>query len=332
MLSRSGFVLSLFCLLAGLLLAPTGAGAAGSSSDPPTLRILHTNDHHAQLEPLRINGQLQGGISRRKTLVDSLRADAAASGEVLLLLDAGDVFQGTDYFTRYLGQADLSFYNALGYDAMTVGNHEFDRGDQPLADFIAGANFPVLSANISAVAPSPLAGRVAPYTIIERGNLRIGIIGLTTVYTMWLSAPGRGVTFSDPLAATQTAVQELESQGVTVIVALVHLGISDELRLLRQVPAIDIMIGGHSHTRLGAGSSAGAYPMVVVRPGGSQAIYATAWEHGLLLGDVSVQLDVQGRVLDAHGEAHPVAATIAPDMEFEAQLAEYTRGLAVAKP
>ena len=119
------------------------------------LRIIHTNDHHARIEPVTGGtpaAPIHGGVSRRKTLIDAIRDE----GGNQVLIDAGDVFQGTLWFNQYLGQADLEFYNAMGYEAMTIGNHEFDKGQQPLADFIKRANFPVLSANIA------IAGRCAP--------------------------------------------------------------------------------------------------------------------------------------------------------------------------
>ncbi len=122
------------------------------------VRIIHTNDHHARIEPVMGGtpaAPIHGGVSRRKTLIDAIRDE----GGNQLLIDAGDVFQGTLWYNQYLGQADLEFYNALGYEAVAIGNHEFDNGQQPLAEFIKRASFPVLSANIVADASSPLSGR-----------------------------------------------------------------------------------------------------------------------------------------------------------------------------
>lgn len=328
-MSRS-FPRILVCLLIIILhgLPAQSTHAVGSRlSASYSLRILHTNDHHGNLEPLRVNGQTMGGIVRRKTLVDALRAESGARGQPVLLLDAGDVFQGTPYFQQFLGQADLHFYNALGYDAMAIGNHEFDRGDQALSSFIGGARFPVLSANISAAVPSPLAGQIIPWTIVERGGQRIGIFGLTTIHTSWLSAPGPGVRIGDPLASAERAVRELEAEGVTMIIALAHLGLKDELQVLQQVSGIDIMIGGHSHTRLGGDSQIGPYPLIVTRPNGSQAAYGTAWEHGLLLGDMEVNLDAQGNLIQATGQARPVDESIVPDPAFASQLSTFAREL-----
>jgi 5'-nucleotidase/UDP-sugar diphosphatase len=132
-----------------------------------SLRILHTNDHHTHLEPVKFSDRLLGGIASRRTLIDQIRAESKTNQEPLLLLDAGDIFQGTLYFNQYLGQADLDFYNALAYDASTIGNHEFDRGQQVLADFIAKAKFPIISANIDIAPESPLYGKIQPWQVLD---------------------------------------------------------------------------------------------------------------------------------------------------------------------
>ena len=160
-----------------------------------SVRLLHTNDHHAHLEAVEVGDRLLGGISRRKTLVDTLRSKAE---DPTLLLDAGDIFQGTLYFNQYVGKADLPFYNQMNYAAVAVGNHEFDRGQQPLADFIKAADFPMLSANLEIAPNSPLAGAIEPWIILPVNGQKIGIFGLTTEETAILSSPGEGVTFTPP--------------------------------------------------------------------------------------------------------------------------------------
>ena len=145
------------------------------------LRIIHTNDHHARIEPV-VGGTpaapIHGGVARRKVLIDAIRAE----GGNQLLIDAGDVFQGTLWFNQYLGLADLEFYHYLGYEAMTIGNHEFDKGAAPLANFIKQAQFPVLSANMVADPSTPIYGLYKPWIIKEVGGERIGIFGLTTFF------------------------------------------------------------------------------------------------------------------------------------------------------
>jgi 5'-nucleotidase len=127
-----------------------------------SLRVLHTNDHHAHLEAVEVGDTNLGGIAQRKTLIDSLRSEEKAP---TLLLDAGDIFQGTLYFNKYLGEADLPFYNELNYAAVAIGNHEFDKGQQVLADFIKQAQFPMVSANIEVASDSPLSGLIKPWIV-----------------------------------------------------------------------------------------------------------------------------------------------------------------------
>jgi len=160
------------------------------------LRIIHSNDHHAHLEPVTVNDKELGGIVRRKTLIDSLKTK---NSQETLLLDAGDIFQGTLYFNQYLGQADLPFYNQMNYQAVTLGNHEFDRGQTVLANFIKKAKFPMLSANLEIAPNSPLAGLVKPWVILSVKGKKIGVFGLTTEATANMSSPGEGVRFTDAI-------------------------------------------------------------------------------------------------------------------------------------
>lgn len=311
-------LLTLLSVVLLALLPWSAADAAPRRQAPALLRIVHTNDHHGHLDPVLVDGALQGGMARRSTVVAELRADSAARQEPMLLLDAGDTFQGTAFVERYQGMADLELYNALGYDAVTVGNHEFDHGDAFLANIAAGASFPLLSANIRIAATSPLAGKVVPWTIVERDGLRVGIFGLTTPETAWLSTPGPGVSFDDPKAAAERAVAELQIRGVNVIVALVHLGMSEEVKLLQAVPGIDVMLGGHSHTLLPDGD----YPRLLTRADGSLAVYATAYQYGQVVGDLEVQLDAQGHVVGGGGREIVVDASIAPDPAVQARVDE----------
>lgn len=215
------------------------------------LRIVHANDHHARIEPEQVTIKAAsgstpalarnfGGVARRKALFDAARAEAAAAADVLakniLFLDAGDVFQGTLYFNQYLGQADLEFYNALGYDAVAIGNHEFDRGDQTFADYLTKATYPIVGANITATSgplaslittaitvDAPAKGVMIPGFIKTVGTEKIGIFGVTTQETKISSSPGKDTNFSDPVATATAQVAALKAAGATKIVALTHI-------------------------------------------------------------------------------------------------------------
>lgn len=289
-----------------------------------TLHILHTNDHHAHLEAIDFNKEELGGIVRRKTLIDKIRAENAKTKEPLLLLDAGDIFQGTLYFNRYLGQADLSFYNDLGYNLATLGNHEFDRGQQVLADFIRKAKFPLISANIQVAPTSPLANKIKPWTVLQLNGEKIGIFGLTTEKTAILSNPGDGITFTDPINAAKNAVTALTSQNVNKIIALTHIGIQADQKLAQQVDGIDIIVGGHSHTPLGNMPGATVpYPIVEKSPNGKEVLIVTDWEWGKYLGDIHVRFDSRGDVISWQGSPTPVSQEIAPDSAFKQKLEQF---------
>lgn len=289
-----------------------------------SLRILHTNDHHAHLEPVKYGDRLLGGIARRRTLIEQIRAESKTNQEPLLLLDAGDIFQGTLYFNQYLGQADLDFYNALAYDASTIGNHEFDRGQQVLADFIAKAKFPIISANIDIAPESPLYGKVRPWHVLDMQGEKIGMFGLTTPDTAILASVGDGVKFTDPIAAARKSVLALKQQGINKIIALTHIGFKNDVLLAQKVSDIDIIIGGHSHTSVGNIPKANhPYPLVEKNGTKEPVLVVTDWEWGKYLGDLSVSFDRTGKLIAWAGKPHVLDANIKPNPEFADKLKAY---------
>jgi 5'-nucleotidase len=312
------------------------------------LRVLHTNDHHARIEPVsgvtitapNVSPSVTrnfGGVTRRKTLIDDIRASKAADEEILLL-DAGDVFQGTLYFNVFAGAADLFFYNGMQYDAMAVGNHEFDRGQAALRDFVAGATFPVLSANVQIAAGAVLeavksptaltpAGKLGTRTIITKGAKKIGIFGLTPPDTATLSSPGTGVTINPASLASiaQAEVDALKAEGADYIVGLTHIGYDADKALAAAVKGINVIIGGHSHTPLlpatnpptavgifpgstGSTASGGPYPTIIKDPDNKDVVVCTDWEWGKWLGDMTVGFDASGTVSVISGVIRPVWA------------------------
>lgn len=295
------------------------------AQEPFPLTILHTNDTHAHLEPFTpFKAEEQGGVSRRFTLIKQIRAE----GGNVLLLDAGDVFQGTLYFNQYEGQADLWFMNKMGYDAMAVGNHEFDKGQEPLARFIDGANFPLLSANLDCAGSELLRDKIKPYVIKEIGGQKVGIFGLTTEEVTIISNVGEGVEVKDPIEAAKEVVAELQAQGINKIIALTHIGYNEDKGLATSVAGIDIIVGGHSHTLLGDMEGAkGPYPTVLNSPTGEPVLIVHAYQWGSYLGRLDVTFDAEGKVIEYSGQPIFVGADIASDPEFDAKLAEFAAPL-----
>jgi 5'-nucleotidase len=272
-----------------------------------TLRIAHFNDSHASIEetelPLRINGRDvtvgAGGYARLAAKALEMRRD---SGNFLLLC-AGDVFQGSPYFTKYLGQADLELLNIARLDAMVPGNHEFDRGSPALAGFISGASFPVISSNIDYSRDPLLRGKTRQYKIFSFHGVKVGLLGLATEDSARISNPPKELLFLDAMESARRTVERLKLMGVKVIIVLSHLGLQRDMELARSVDDIDIIVGGHSHSLLGDFAPAGLktdgeYPLVKKSPGGGKTLIVQAWEKSKIIGDISLAFDAEGRIRD----------------------------------
>ncbi len=310
------------------------------------LTLLHTNDFHARVDEYNVNGarckpadatagNCIGGAPRLATAVNAIRN----SQPNVLLLDAGDQFQGTLFFNLFKGAVLNETMNYLGYDVMAIGNHEFDSGPAVFADFIEGAKFPVVGANINASADAHLAGKIAPYAVVERGGHKIGVIGITTPETENISSPGPNVKFNAPAASLQAAANALQAQGINKIIALTHVGYSEDLLLAAQVSGVDVIIGGHSHTFLYspvasqtfsppnlALTPAGAYP--TVRGGAAPVLVASAYQWGTFLGNLNVSFDANGVLKTWRGNPIYMSRNVAKDAMLDAKLDPYRAAVA----
>ena len=224
-----------------------GYYACGQTVD--TLVILHTDDVHSQVEPKKSDDK--GGAKRRMGAIEQVRAKY----DNVLLLDAGDFTQGSSYYCVFKGRTDVELMNRMGYAAATLGNHEFDNGCAALASRLKTADFPVVCANYK-FANKKLAKVVKPYVIIERGGHRIGVFGLAVNLDGYVAPQiAREVTYLDPVACARQMVKELQNQNCDLIVCLSHLGVNtnmpdNDFEIARQVPEIDVIIGGHSHEEM----------------------------------------------------------------------------------
>jgi len=302
-------------------LAMMGSMAAADYS----LTILHTNDFHARFEPIsrfdsgcsaedNAEGKCFGGTARLVTAI----ADARARTNNSILVDGGDQFQGTLFYTYYKGAAAAEFMNQLGYDGMTVGNHEFDDGPEVLKGFMDSVQFPVLMSNADVSNEPLLADTLMKSTVIERGGEQIGMIGLTPEDTHELASPGPNVTFSDPIAAVQAEVDKLTAMGVNKIVVLSHSGYNVDLDVAANTTGVDVIVGGHTNTLLGDDDdAAGPYPTMV----GDTAI-VQAYAYGKFLGELNVTFDDNGVITEAAGAPLLIDASVAEDEATVARVAE----------
>ncbi len=306
------------------------AMTASVASADYTLTILHTNDFHARFEPIsrfdstcsaedNTAGECFGGTARLVTAM----AEARARSNNSILVDGGDQFQGTLFYTYYKGAAAAEFMNKLGYDAMTVGNHEFDDGPEVLRGFIDTVEFPVLMSNADVSAEPLLADAIQKSVVLEQGGDRIGLIGLTPQDTDELASPGPNVTFSDPAAAVQAEVDRLTAEGVNKIIVLSHSGYNTDLRIAENTTGVDVIVGGHSNTLLGdMEGAAGAYPTMV----GDTAI-VQAYAYGKFLGELNVTFDDAGVITEAVGQPLIMDAAVTEDEATVARVAELAQPL-----
>jgi 5'-nucleotidase len=255
-ISRKEFLKRSAILAAGAAM-PLGAGQSLlANTRPSDITILYTNDTHARLDPFPDNAVEfagLGGIARRASLVKKIRNRERN----VLLLDAGDVFQGTPWFDLYGGEVDLKLMTEMGYDAMTIGNHEFDRGPDGFAEAAQKAGFPVIASNYD-VRNTPMNPFVRRLLVKEFEGFRVGIFGLGIRLDGVVPAGLSGdVQYRDPAAWANGMVNSLRDfHKCDYIICLSHLGYRydddqiDDLKLARQVPGIDLIIGGHTHTFL----------------------------------------------------------------------------------
>lgn len=218
------------------------------------LTILHTNDVHSRIDPFPMDGSRnegKGGAVRRASLVQQIREKE----EHLLLLDAGDIFQGTPYFNFFLGELEFKLMSAMKYDAATLGNHDFDAGIEGLHKQLPLANFPFLVSNYD-FSDTIMNGKTQPYKIFKKGPLKIGVLGVG-IELEGLVPPKhfKGTRYLDPIkTANKYALQLKKEQQCDLVICLSHLGyryrnekVSDVV-LAENSRNIDVIIGGHTHT------------------------------------------------------------------------------------
>ena len=242
-------------LTTGALMA-SGSVFAGLQEDTAAkkLTILHTNDVHSRMEPFPMDGgknQGLGGIASRAALIKKIRSEE----EQVLLLDAGDIFQGTPFFNIYKGEPEMKAMAAMGYDAATMGNHDFDAGLENFATQLQYGKFPLLMSNYD-FTNTPMEFKYQPYKIFRKGKLKIGVTAVGIELSGLVPDSLFGNTkYLDPIQkANEMAAKLKNDDGCDMVICLSHLGyqykdnkVSDEV-LAKETENIDLIIGGHTHT------------------------------------------------------------------------------------
>lgn len=283
------------------------------------LTILHTNDTHSNLYPFSPRDDY-GGIARMSYLIKELKTDAIRKGRPVIALNSGDVFVGTFAFNKYLGYPELKIMEEL-YDAMALGNHEFDLGVDNLTGIFSGAlsggppvQLPALCANIKGLdASHPLNQFVSPYRIQQVGSLKIGMVGVVTT-NEYNYSPEVFALLTDPYEAAAEAAFLLKQQGCDLVVCLSHLGAEPDRQGLALVPGIDVIVGGHSHTLLSEAEIVNG------------TIIVQAGEFGKHLGELVLDVTPGGVALMDY-TVHPVDKSVHKDPALLNQLMQLRRDI-----
>ena len=315
--------------------AVLGCVSPSTADKKLSVKIIHTNDHHSHLDgstyDLSFNGVRTrltlGGFSRLVSVINRER------NENSVVLNSGEL-NGTLYFSLFKGEPDFKVFNAVGLDAYALGNHEFDEGDGRLAELVNIANFPILSSNLEPTEASPLYGvrdKIKPYVIKEIQGQKIGIIGILKVEkTRNSSMVSDDVAFTEEIETAGRYAAELEGMGVNKIILVSHVGYFNDILTARQVPGIDVIVGGDTHSLLDStggleeiglapkydnqtgafpgynhqgfsDEQLGEYPTVIQGPLGDPVFIVQAWEYAYGLGVLNVDFSAEGKVDAAEG-------------------------------
>lgn len=254
------------------------------------LTILHTNDVHSRLEPFPMDGgkfEGQGGVAVRAALIEKIRREEAH----VLLLDAGDIFQGTPYFNLYQGEPEIKAMSLMRYDAITMGNHDFDAGVEGFAKQLPHANFPILIANYD-FTETALEGKTKPYQVFKKGEVKIGVFGLGIQLKGLVAEDAYGKTkYIEPIQTARSISERLKKkEKCDMVICLSHLGYSynynkvSDMILAKETEYIDLIIGGHTHTFLDG-------PTVMKNKIGKEVVINQVGWAGLRLGRLDYMFD-----------------------------------------
>ncbi|KAI9008090.1 Metallo-dependent phosphatase-like protein [Gaertneriomyces semiglobifer] len=277
-----------------------------STPAPPAIKknsmtVLATNDIHTHLDQFNSGGtdcrekdivanKCYGGAARIQHVVNEFRS----KNDNVVLLDAGDQFQGTLFFEVFGGRASADIMNQLGYSAMSLGNHEFDKGVDTLVEFVKELDFPVVNSNIDmSTAPALSDAGVKPYTILEEYG--VGVIGYITNTTASITTGAKDIVFRNPAPVVQEYIDELHAKGIKRIICVSHNGYDHDQYLAQNTRGISLIVGGHSHSLLHSNSSleqwVGPYPTKVTNLDGKSTYIVQSHRYGDYLGHVQLEWD-----------------------------------------
>ncbi len=310
---------ALYALLTSIMLVAVTLAHAVEPTTTRRITLLHVNDFHGHLSPL-VDRTIDphAKVGGATYLAGLIHEERQKNPRGTLLLSAGDMFQGTPVSNLFYGQPVVEIMNHLKFDAMVLGNHEFDWGRDVLQNLVDQARFPILSSNVSLKNGRPIPG-IKPYVIFEREGIKLGILGLTTQETQYAvkATLVEDIDFRDPIDVTHLWVNELKAKGADIIVVLSHLGLPADRKLARHNSDIHVIVGGHSHTVV-------KEPVVENR-----TIIVQAGYYGIYLGVLDLEVDEQTGRITAHSHADVLRLASSeqkapPDKTVQTIVAKYT--------
>jgi len=304
-LNRKEFIKAIGIAGAAIVVAPSYLMGASAKKELIRLTILHTNDMHSHIDPFPLNDPKYpglGGIEKRAALIRDIRA----TEENVLLLDAGDVFQGTPYFNIYGGELEFKLMSKMGYDACTIGNHDFDNGLQGLKKMMPHANFPFINCNYD-FTNTVLDGAIIPHKIIIKSGLKIGVFGIGVELTGLVDKKNYGETkYIEPIEIANDKAKFLRKEkGCNLVICLSHLGHSyrtkkvSDLVLAKKSKHIDLIIGGHTHTFLDK-------PIEIKNKSHKTVLVTQAGWAGINLGRVDYEIYLKSSYSVANGVSYAI--------------------------
>ncbi len=308
MITRKDFLKQVSAVSAGIGLGGlTPLTAYSAQSRNRVLSIMHTNDTHARIDPFpEGSGDFAGlgGITRRAALINKLRDKRPNN----LLLDAGDTFQGTPYFNFYGGALDFELMSMMGYDASTIGNHEFDNRVEGFVEVAPKAQFPFVISNYDFTGAPEMGAFCRPYMIRDVDGIRVGILGIGVAFeALVLPQLHEGVEYLQPIPVAERIVHTLRSDyACDLVICLSHIGyeyetdqISDR-DVAEAVDGIDLIIGGHTHTLLDE-------PSLIEKPGQLPTIISQVGHAGVVLGHLDFEFSPSGKIARVSSANHTIA-------------------------
>jgi len=310
--------------------------AAGATADNFNLTVLHFNDFHARFEETSVrsgscrqsdadSGKCYGGLARLYQTVQNVRQ---SNQHPTILLNGGDMYQGTIWYSMFKWKAMLPFMNKFDFTASALGNHEFDDSPAGLLPFAQGATFPLVCANCDFSEMPEFNNLVKPYHITQVGGRKIGIIGYLTPDTKHIAKAGR-MLLRDEIESVRKYARQMKGEGVNIVIALGHSGYTKDKEVAAEIPEVDLVIGGHSHSFLYTGKTVpsievprGPYPTIVKQAKtGKKVLVVQAYAYTKYLGRMDLSIDQDGEIQSFNGQpilldaSHPQNEDMLNDMK-----------------